>query len=45
MSLSVDNLTPADIFDSAGAQTILNVIRKRRPKSKHFFAVPMTALS
>jgi transposase len=32
------NLTPADISDSAGAQTILDAIRKRWPFVKHFFA-------
>jgi transposase len=32
------NLTPADISDSAGAQTILDAIRKRWPFLKHFFA-------
>ena len=32
------NLTPADISDSAGAQTILDAIRKRWPFVKHLFA-------
>ena len=32
------NLTPADISDSAGAQTILDGIRKRWPWVKHLFA-------
>ncbi|MDP7534157.1 MAG: IS5 family transposase [SAR202 cluster bacterium] len=32
------NLTPADISDSAGAQTILDAIRKRWPWLKHLFA-------
>lgn len=32
------NLTPADISDSAGAQLILDAIRKRWPWLKHFFA-------
>src|ERR1700723_488813 len=32
------NLTPADISDSAGAQTILDGIRKRWPWLKHLFA-------
>jgi len=32
------NLTTADISDSAGAQMILNAIRKRWPWLKHFFA-------
>jgi len=32
------NLTPADISDSAGAQMILDVIRKRWPWLKHLFA-------
>lgn len=32
------NLTPADISDSAGAQMILNAIRKRWPWVKHLFA-------
>jgi transposase len=32
------NLTPADISDSAGAQTILSAIRKRWPWLKHVFA-------
>ena len=32
------NLTPADISDSAGAQTILDGIRKRWPWVKHMFA-------
>jgi transposase len=32
------NLTPADISDSAGAQAILDGIRKRRPWVKHLFA-------
>jgi transposase len=32
------NLTPADISDSAGAQMILEAIRKRWPWVKHFFA-------
>ncbi|MER9645328.1 transposase [Mesorhizobium sp. M0239] len=32
------NLTPADISDSAGAQAILNGIRKRWPWVKHLFA-------
>jgi len=32
------NLTPADIFDSAGAQMILDAIRKRWPWVKHLFA-------
>ncbi|HXF53135.1 MAG TPA: IS5 family transposase [Hyphomicrobiaceae bacterium] len=32
------NLTPADISDSAGAQTILDAIRKRWPWIKHLFA-------
>ena len=32
------NLTPADISDSAGAQPILDAIRKRWPWLKHLFA-------
>ena len=32
------NLTPADISDSAGAQAILDAIRKRWPWIKHLFA-------
>ena len=32
------NLTTADISDSAGAQTILDAIRKRWPWLKHLFA-------
>src|SRR5690606_6470625 len=32
------NLTPADISDSAGAQLILDAIRKRWPWLKHLFA-------
>lgn len=32
------NLTTADISDSAGAQAILNTIRKRWPWVKHLFA-------
>jgi transposase len=32
------NLTKANISDSAGAQTILDAIRKRWPWLKHFFA-------
>lgn len=32
------NLTPADIADSAGAQAILEAIRKRWPWIKHLFA-------
>ncbi|MDB5406229.1 MAG: family transposase [Rhodospirillales bacterium] len=32
------NLTTADISDSAGAQPILDAIRKRWPWVKHFFA-------
>jgi transposase len=32
------NLTPADVSDSAGAQTILDAIRKRWPWLKHLFA-------
>ena len=32
------NLTTADISDSAGAQLILDAIRKRWPWVKHFFA-------
>lgn len=32
------NLTPADIADSAGAQAILEGIRKRWPWVKHLFA-------
>ena len=32
------NLTPADISDSAGAQMILDAIRKRWPWMKHLFA-------
>ena len=32
------NITPADISDSAGAQTILAAIRKRWPFVKHLFA-------
>lgn len=32
------NLTPADVSDSAGAQTILAAIRKRWPWLKHPFA-------
>ncbi len=32
------NLTPADVSDSAGAQTILDGIRKRWPWVKHMFA-------
>lgn len=32
------NLTPADISDSAGAQAILDGIRKRWPWAKHLFA-------
>jgi hypothetical protein len=31
-------LTPADISNSAGAQMILDAIRKRRPWVKHLFA-------
>jgi putative transposase len=31
------NLTPADISDSAGAQMILDGIRKRWPWLKHLF--------
>ena len=33
------NLTPADISDSAGAQLILDAVRKRWPWLKHLFAV------
>jgi transposase len=36
--LLVVNLTPADISDSAGAQRILDAIRKRWPWLKHLFA-------
>jgi transposase len=36
--LLVVNLTPADISDSAGAQMILDAIRKRWPWLKHPFA-------
>lgn len=32
------NLTPADVSDSAGAQMILDAIRKRWPWMKHLFA-------
>src|SRR6202047_4540805 len=32
------NLTPADLSDSAGAQMILDAIRKRWPWVKHLFA-------
>jgi len=32
------NLTPADISDSAGAQAILDAVRKRWPWMKHLFA-------
>jgi putative transposase len=32
------NLTPADVSDSAGAQTILTAIRRRWPWLKHLFA-------
>jgi IS5 family transposase len=32
------HLTPADVSDSAGAQTILDAIRKRWPWLKHLFA-------
>lgn len=32
------NLTPADISDSAGAQAVLDGIRKRWPRVKHLFA-------
>lgn len=32
------NMTTADISDSAGAQTILDGIRKRWPLIKHLFA-------
>ena len=32
------NLTTADISDSAGAQLILDAIRKRWPWVKHLFA-------
>ena len=32
------NLTPADISDSAGAQMILDAVRKRWPWIKHLFA-------
>lgn len=32
------NLTPADIADSAGAQAILDALRKRWPWMKHLFA-------
>ena len=32
------NLTPADISDSAGAQAVLDGIRKRWPWVKHLFA-------
>jgi hypothetical protein len=32
------NLTPADISDLAGAQAILDAVRKRRPWVKHLFA-------
>ena len=32
------NLTPAGISDSAGAQMILDAVRKRRPWLKHLFA-------
>jgi transposase len=32
------NLTPADISDSAGAQAVLDAIRKRWPWIKHLFA-------
>ena len=32
------NLTPADMSDSAGAQTILTAIRPRWPWLKHLFA-------
>ena len=31
------NLTPADVSDSAGAQLILNCVRKRWPWLKHLF--------
>jgi transposase len=36
--LSMVNLTPADISDSAGAQAILSAIRKRWPWLEHLFA-------
>ena len=40
------NLTTADISDSAGAQAILDAVRKRRPWLKHLLpTVPMTAPS
>src|SRR5215213_8175313 len=32
------NLTPADLSDSAGAQAILDAVRKRWPWIKHLFA-------
>jgi putative transposase len=32
------NLTPADVSDSAGAQTVLAAVRKRWPWLKHLFA-------
>jgi hypothetical protein len=32
------NLTPANLSDSAGAQAILDAIRKRWPWVKHLFA-------
>ena len=32
------NLTPADVSDSAGAQTIIDAIPKRWPWLKHLFA-------
>ena len=36
--LPMVNLTPADISDSAGAQAILDAIRKHWPWLKHLFA-------
>lgn len=36
--LRMVNLTPADVSDSAGAQTIIDAIRKRWPWLKHLFA-------
>ncbi len=32
------NLTPSDVSDSAGAQLILDAVRKRWPWLKHLFA-------
>jgi putative transposase len=38
------NLTPADISGSAGAQLILDSVRKRWPWLKHLFADDRTKL-